>query len=111
MQNQLLIDAIKNNLQKGYSEEQIKQGLLNKGWPENDVEEAIHTAKGDSNEHEEHPNITNVNNTQKIKHHGSLYIFLIILLVVIIRAGLYIFYSFYIQPILTTESTLTQITI
>ena len=108
----MLIDAIKNNLQKGYSEEQIRQGLINKGWPANDVDEAINSAKQDTHT-EEHPNIQHIDNTQpqKPKHHGPLYLFFIILLVVIILVGLYIFYAFYVQPILNTESTLTQATL
>ncbi|HIH25551.1 hypothetical protein J4476_06015 [Candidatus Woesearchaeota archaeon] len=113
MLNQLLIDAIKNNLQKGYSTEQIRQGLINKGWPSNDVDEAIQSAKNDMGQNtEEHPKITNIDNTQqKPKHHGPLYVLLIILLVVIILVGLYIFYAFYVQPIFNSESTLTQATL
>src|SRR3989344_2146656 len=116
MLNQLLVDAIKNNLQKGYSTEQIRQGLINKGWPQNDVDEAIQYAKNDmghvQNTNEEHPNITHIDNTQqKPKHHGPLYVLLIILLVVIILVGLYIFYAFYVQPIFNSESTLTQATL
>lgn len=109
----MLIDAIKNNLQKGYSEEQIRQGLINKGWPEEQVDQALNTAKDNDTHSEEHPNIEHIDNTQpqKTKHHGPLYVFFIILLVVIILVGLYIFFAFYVQPILNTESTLTQATL
>ncbi len=41
MSNQQLSDYIKNQTEKGKSKEEIKNSLLNAGWKENDVNEAL----------------------------------------------------------------------
>ena len=45
MVDQRLIDFIKNTLKKGYSEQQIKKALIEKGWQQSQVDEAFNTVR------------------------------------------------------------------
>jgi peptidyl-prolyl cis-trans isomerase B (cyclophilin B) len=46
MANKQIVDYVKKNLSSGFSIEKIKKALLDVGWPEHEINEAINEAKG-----------------------------------------------------------------
>jgi DNA-binding transcriptional MerR regulator len=50
MANKQIVDYVKENLSLGFSIEKIKKALLDVGWPEHEVDEAISEVKGISQE-------------------------------------------------------------
>lgn len=92
MADENLVGAIKSNLSKGYSVQQIRKGLLDKGWPGFMIDEAINqsTAKPQSPQLPSQP----VSVEQKKSSHLWLYIGIVFILIILVVGG-FLVYSTY----------------
>src|SRR3989344_8185596 len=101
MVNQQLIDFIKNSLKQGYPKEQLIDQLLEKGWPAQEIENAMNIAEGNA------PNDLYLkvpkfkqgedsDFTPSFKKHSSKVPYLIIFIIII---GFISYYSLYAKAI------------
>ena len=112
--NNVLVDAIKNNISKGFTTEQIKLALLQKGWPSNQVDEAFRLfnqnikplSTGEPKSAKEnildkkYLSYTGSEQQKKRPRNNILLIIGIILIFIILVAGAYIVFNIYSKPAL-----------
>ncbi|HLC86245.1 MAG TPA: hypothetical protein VJG30_03100 [Candidatus Nanoarchaeia archaeon] len=95
MADEKLVNAVKSNLSKGYSVDQIRRGLLDKGWPGFMIDEAIGQAAAKPQSPQSPSQPVNV---EKKSSHLWLYIGIVFILIILVVGG-FLVYSTYTKPV------------